>query len=116
MGNNQIEQKLATLDLSLPVLPASKGIYKRCLVDGNKLYVSGHISVNTDGSPITGKLGKDMDDEQGKMAARQCGLAMLSSIKGHFGNLDIVKRLIKLLGMVNSTAEYEKHPIVINGC
>ena len=116
MPDKSIEEKLQALGYTLPVLPASKGIYKRCLVDGNHLYVSGHISVNTDGSPITGKLGKDLNEEQGKVAARQCGLAILSSIQNHFGNLDKVKRVIKLLGMVNATPDYEKHPIVINGC
>lgn len=116
MTNKSIEEKLKELGYELPALPSSKGIYKRCLVDGNHLYVSGHISVNTDGSSITGKLGKDLTEEQGKVAARQCGLAILTSIKDHFGSLDKVKRVIKLLGMVNSTADYEKHPIVINGC
>jgi enamine deaminase RidA (YjgF/YER057c/UK114 family) len=116
MSNKTIEEKLQELGYALPALPASKGIYKRCLVDGNHLYVSGHISVNTDGSSITGKLGKDISDEDGKVAAKQCGLAILSSIKDHFGNLDKVKRVIKLLGMVNATPDYEKHPIVINGC
>jgi enamine deaminase RidA (YjgF/YER057c/UK114 family) len=116
MANNSIEQKLAEMNLSLPVLPVSKGVYKRCLADGNKLYISGHISVNTDGSPITGKLGKDLDEEQGKMAARQCGLAILSAIKEHTGSLEKVRRVIKILGIVNAIPEYEKHPVVINGC
>ena len=116
MSGETIEQKLQKLGYSLPVLPTSKGIYKRCLIDGHLLYVSGHISVNSDGTSITGKLGKDLSDEQGKIAARQCGLAILSSIKEHFGDLQKVKRVIKLLGMVNATSEYEKHPIVINGC
>ena len=116
MSDKTIEEKLKELGYELPSLPASKGIYKRCLIDGKNLYVSGHISVNTDGSSITGKLGKDLNEEQGKAAARQCGLAILSSIKDHFGTLDTVKRVMKLLGMVNATADYEKHPIVINGC
>ena len=116
MANKSIEEKLEELGYTLPSLPASKGIYKRCLVDGHHLYVSGHISVNTDGSSITGKLGKDLDDEQGKVAARQCGLAILSSIKEQFGSFDKIKRVIKLLGMVNAVPEYEKHPVVINGC
>lgn len=116
MQTKTIEEKLQELDLTLPVLPTSKGIYKRCLVEGNHLYVSGHISVNTDGSSITGKLGKDLNEEQGKIAARQCGLAILTSIKAHFGSLDKVKRVIKILGMVNCIPEYEKQPIVINGC
>ena len=111
-----IEQKLSELNLSLPVLPASKGIYKKCLVVENLLYVSGHVSVKTDGSFITGKLGKDLSDEEGKIAARQCGLAILSSLKEHLGDLDKIKRVIRILGMVNSIPEYENHPVIINGC
>lgn len=116
MSNKTIEEKLKELGYELPTLPASKGIYKRCLIDGKNLYVSGHISVNTDGSSITGKLGKDLSEEQGKAAARQCGLAILSSLKAELGDLEKVKRVMKVLGMVNSTPEYEKHPVVINGC
>jgi enamine deaminase RidA (YjgF/YER057c/UK114 family) len=116
MKANTIEQKLTELGLQLPQLPASKGIYKSCLVVGNLLYVSGHVSVNADGTFITGKLGQEVDEEQGKLAARQCGLGMLASVKKHFGNLDKIKRVVKLLGMVNATADYTKHPVVINGC
>ena len=116
MSNASIEDKLKQLGYELPVLPTSKGIYKRCVIDGHHLYVSGHISVNTNGSAITGKLGKDLSEDEGKFAARQCGLAILSSIREQFGNLEKVKRVIKLLGMVNATADYEKHPVVINGC
>jgi len=116
MSNASIEDKLKQLGYELPVLPTSKGIYKRCVIDGHHLYVSGHISVNTNGSAITGKLGKDLSEDEGKFAARQCGLAILSSIREQFGNLEKVKRVIKLLGMVNATADYEKHPLVINGC
>jgi enamine deaminase RidA (YjgF/YER057c/UK114 family) len=116
MPNKSIEEKLKDLGYELPTLPASKGIYKRCLIDGKNLYVSGHISVNTDGSSITGKLGKDLNEEQGKTAARQCGLAILSSLKAEVGDLQKIKRVMKVLGMVNATPDYEKHPIVINGC
>lgn len=111
-----VEQKLKDLGLSLPILPGSKGIYKRCLVTGNHLYVSGHVSVNSDGSYITGKLGKDLNEEQGKEAAQQCGLGILVSVKDVMGDLQKIKRVIKLLGMVNSIPDYEKHPLVINGC
>ena len=116
MSTNNIEQKLAAMGLSLPVVPASKGIYKRCLVDNKHLYVSGHVSVNTDGSFISGKVGKDITEEEAVIAARQSGLAILSSIKDHLGSLDKVKRVIKLLGMVNSIPEFEKHALIINGC
>jgi enamine deaminase RidA (YjgF/YER057c/UK114 family) len=116
MQDDAIEKKLRELGLKLPVLPASKGIYKRCLQEGNMLFVSGHVSVNSDGTYITGKLGKDISEEDGKIAARQCGLAILTSLKDHLGSLDRLKRVIKILGMVNATPEFEKHAIVINGC
>lgn len=111
-----IEEKLAELGLELPVLPGSKGIYKSCLQTGSHVYVSGHVSIQTDGSFIKGKLGLDISDEEGQLAARQCGLAMLTSLKKHLGDLGRIKRVIKLLGMVNATPEYEKHPVIINGC
>lgn len=111
-----IEEKLAELGLELPVLPGSKGIYKSCLQTGSHVYVSGHVSIRTDGSFIKGKLGLDISDEDGQLAARQCGLAMLTSLKKHLGDLGRIKRVIKLLGMVNATPEYEKHPVIINGC
>ena len=116
MSNKSVEEKISELGYELPTLPASKGIYKRCLIDGKNVYVSGHISVNTDGSSITGKLGKDLSEEQGKVAARQCGLAILSSLKAELGDLQKIKRVMKVFGMVNATPDYEKHPIVINGC
>ena len=111
-----IEKKLAEIGLTLPIIPASKGIYKSCLTIGNLVYVSGHVSIQTEGVYITGKLGQELNEEQGKIAARQCGLAMLVSLKKHLGDLDKIKRVVKLLGMVNCTPTYEKHPIVINGC
>ncbi len=113
---NIIEKKLESLNLSLPTLPGSKGIYKSCLTIDKLVYVSGHVSINTDGSYIIGKLGDNVDEAQGKIAARQCGLAMLVSLKNHLGDLDKIKRVVKILGMVNATPDYEKQPIVINGC
>lgn len=111
-----IEEKLTELGLELPVLPGSKGIYKSCLQTGSHVYVSGHVSIRTDGSFIKGKLGLDISDEDGQLAARQCGLAMLTSLKKQLGDLGRIKRVIKLLGMVNATPEYERHPVIINGC
>lgn len=116
MTQSSIEEKLKALGHSLPQLPGSKGIYKSCLQVGDLLYVSGHISINTDGSAITGKVGDTVSDEEAVRAARQCGLAILTSIKNHTGNLDKVKRVIKVLGMVNATPNYTQHAIIINGC
>jgi hypothetical protein len=72
--------------------------------------------VRNDKSLIKGRLGQDMDIEQGKLAAQQVALAMLSTIKTNFGSLNKVKRVIKVLGMVNCTDDFERHPNVINGC
>ena len=116
MNTRNTEQKLTELGLVLPTLPGSKGIYKSCLEVGNLLYVSGHVSINEDGSFIIGKVGADVDDDEAKRAALQCGLAILSSIKAHFGNLNRIKRVIKILGMVNAIPEYTKHALIINGC
>lgn len=116
MSKNNIEQKLDSLGLSFPATKPSKGIYKSCLTVGSLVYVSGHVSMKTDGSYINGKLGKDLSEEEGKVAARQCGLAILGSLKTHLGSLDRIKRVVKILGMVNATPDYKEHPVVINGC
>ena len=63
-----------------------------------------------------GRVGRDLDSDAGKAAARQVGLAILATLVAHLGSLDRIKRVIKVLGMVNATAEFEEHPYVINGC
>ena len=110
------EAAFAQLGLSLPPAPQPLGVYKPYLIDGKYLYVSGHGPVQDDKSLIIGRIGADMDIEAGKGAARQVGLTILSTIKTHLGSLDRVKRVIKVLGMVNCTADFERHPYVINGC
>lgn len=106
----------ANLNLLLPPAPLPLGVYKPYLIDGNHLYVSGHGPFRDDKSLIIGRIGQDMDIEEGKLAARQVGLSILSTIKTHLGSLDRVKRVIKVLGMVNCVPEFERHPYVINGC
>jgi enamine deaminase RidA (YjgF/YER057c/UK114 family) len=110
------EENFADLGLALPPAPKPLGVYKPCLIDGKYLYLSGHGTVQEDGSLIIGRIGVDMDIEAGKLAARQVGLAMLATIKANVGSLNKVKRVIKVLGMVNATADFERHPYVINGC
>lgn len=92
------------------------GVYKPALIDGSHLYLSGHGPVLEDQSLMKGRIGRDMGEEEGKMAARQVGLTMLATIRTHIGSLDNIKRVIKVLGMVNCTPEFEKHPYIINGC
>ncbi len=110
------EQNFEKLGLILPPAPKPLGVYTPCLVVGNFLYLSGHGTVKTDGSLIVGRIGEDLDIEQGKLAARQVGLAMLATIKSSIGSLDRVKRVIKVLGMVNCVPSFERHPYVMNGC
>lgn len=110
------EQRFAQLGLTLPPAPTPIGVYKPCLVDGKYLYVSGHGTVKEDRSLIKGRIGDDMDMEQGKLAARQVGLAILATIKANIGSLNKIKRVIKVLGMVNCVPDFERHPYIINGC
>lgn len=110
------ESNFSKLGLILPPAPKPLGVYKPCLIDGNHLYLSGHGTVKEDGSLIIGRVGLDMDMAEGKLAARQVGLAMLATIKANLGSLNRVKRVIKVLGMINCTADFERHPFVINGC
>jgi enamine deaminase RidA (YjgF/YER057c/UK114 family) len=110
------EQNFKALNETLPVIPVPKAIYKPCLIDGKYLYVSGHVPIRADGTRIAGKVGQDIDAEEAKKIARLVGLCILSSVRNHLGSLDKVKRVIKILGMVNATPEFERHPFVINGC
>jgi enamine deaminase RidA (YjgF/YER057c/UK114 family) len=113
---NTPEQNFAALGLNLPPAPQPLGVYKPYLIDGKYLYVSGHGTVKDDKTLIIGRIGETMTAEDGKLAARQVGLAILSTIKTNLGSLDKVKRVIKVLGMVNCTPDFEKHPFIINGC
>lgn len=113
---NTPEQNFAALGLTLPPAPKPVGVYKPSLIDGNHLYVSGHGTVKEDGTLIIGRIGVQLTAEEGKLAARQVGLAILATIRAKLGSLDKVKRVIKVLGMVNCTPDFEKHPFIINGC
>jgi enamine deaminase RidA (YjgF/YER057c/UK114 family) len=110
------EERFSKLGLVLPPAPAPVGVYKPSLIDGKYLYLSGHGPVKENKELIVGRIGRDLDMEQGKLAARQVGLAMLATIRSKVGSLNEVKRVIKVLGMVNCVPEFEKHPYIINGC
>ena len=112
MKNSETIKKLG---LVFPPSPKPLGVYRPTLVVDHFLYVSGHGPVNNDGSLIQGKVGADLDREEGKVAARQVGLTMLSTIINNYGDIDNIKRVVKVLGMVNATPEFKWHPFVING-
>ncbi|MFN3665952.1 MAG: RidA family protein [Sediminibacterium sp.] len=110
------DEAFEALQLTLPPAPAPLGVYKPCLVDGNHLYLSGHGTLQNDGSWIVGIVGLDMDNETAKLAARQVGLAMLATIRQSLGSFNKIKRVIKVFGMVNAVQGFSDHPFVINGC
>jgi enamine deaminase RidA (YjgF/YER057c/UK114 family) len=116
MPDQTAEKNFAALGLQLPPAPTPMGVYKPCLVNGKYLYVSGHGPMQDDRTLIIGRVGAGLDIEQAKLAARQTGLAILATIRAHLGSLDKVKRVIKVLGMVGCTPEFDRHPYVINGC
>jgi len=111
-ADKQLEQS----GLHLPPASDPKGLYKSCLIDGKHLYLSGHLPVQDDNSTITGRIGNELTKEDGKLAARQVGLSMLSTIKKNLDSLNRVKRVIKIFGMVNCVPEFDQQPYVINGC
>jgi enamine deaminase RidA (YjgF/YER057c/UK114 family) len=92
------------------------GVYKPFLQVGNFVYVSGHGTVKEDGSLIIGRIGKELTMEEGKAAAQQVGLAILATLKENLGSFNRIRRVIKVLGMVNCVSDFERHPFVVNGC
>src|SRR5215470_3354847 len=109
------EARLTELKLELPPAPKPVATYVTAVRHGDLLYVSGHGPLRPDGSMHVGRLGADLDVAAGQAAARQTGLAILATVRSHLGSLDKVVRLVKVLGMVNSTPEFGEQPKVING-
>jgi enamine deaminase RidA (YjgF/YER057c/UK114 family) len=110
------ESRIVELKLELPTAPVPVAVYKSLVIAGSMAYVSGHGPLRVDGTMITGRVGDELTLDEGKVAARQVGLAILATLRKHLGSLDHVKRVIKLLGMVNSATDFYDHPKVINGC
>lgn len=110
------EARVAELKLEFPPAPKPMGVYKPAVQVGDLLYVSGHGPLKPDKTLVTGRVGDDLTEEQGKAAARQVGLTILATLQSHLGSLDRVVRTVKVLGMVNAAPDFGHHPQVINGC
>ena len=109
-------KKFKEINIELPAPKDPVGAYAASKIIGNLLYISGQISINDKGDLIKGKLGKDLDVDQGYEAAKRCGLAIISQVKKACGDdLSKVKSCIKLTGYVNSTDDFTDQPKVING-
>lgn len=107
--------RLAESGVILPPAPPPAGLYKPVLIVDHFLYVSGQGPMTSDGTYVTGRVGDSLSLDEGKAAARQVGLTMLATIREHFGDIDRIKRVVKVLGMVNCTPDFGKQPLVING-
>lgn len=110
------EERLKERGLALGPVPQPVANYVGCVRTGNLVFVSGHGPEKWPaGSPWTGKVGRELSLEEGYAAAQQCALNMLATLKAEIGDLSRVRRVIKLLGMVNSDPEFDQQPNVING-
>lgn len=107
--------KEKNIKLIKPVAPIAN--YVKAVQVGKLVYLSGHGPDKPEGGQMIGKVGTELTLEQGKEAARLTGISMISTLRGFLGgDLNKVKRIVKLLGMVNSTPDFGQHPMVINGC
>jgi enamine deaminase RidA (YjgF/YER057c/UK114 family) len=111
----QVEARLKEMGIKLP--PAVKPVanYVPAVRTGNLVFLSGHGPFTEDGSLITGKVGSELTSEQGYEAARRVAIGLLGSLKAEIGDLESVKRVVKLLGLVNCTSDFTDQPKVING-
>ncbi|MBN1851186.1 MAG: RidA family protein [Pirellulales bacterium] len=109
------EESLTRLAVVLPPPGKPMGLYCPILVDGSRAYLSGHGPLQPDGSLLTGRLGDDLQEEDGYVAARQTALAVLATLRGYLGSLNRIERLIKTVGMVQCTPDFHTVPAVING-
>ena len=110
-----IESRLTQLGIQLPPTPAPGGVYTPVVIVDNLAYVSGQVPYGPDGKLVVGRVGSDLTEEQGAAAARTVALTMLATVKASLGSLNRVKRVVKVLGFVNCTPEFHKHPAVMNG-
>ena len=110
------EDKIKELKIELPEAKPPVGNYVATKIVGNLLYVSGQVSINSNGELIKGKVGKDLTTDEAYKAAKRCGISIISQVKKACeGDLSKVKSCIKLTGFVNSTDDYTEQPKVING-
>ena len=102
------------IDLTHPAAPVAN--YVPAVSTGNLVYLSGKGPTQSDGTMMSGKVGSDLDIDQGYEAARLVGIQLLAGLREHIGDLNRVSQVVKVLGMVNSAPDFEDHPKVINGC
>jgi enamine deaminase RidA (YjgF/YER057c/UK114 family) len=110
------DARLKELKIELPPVPKPAGQYVHAVRTGNLLFLAGKGPHNPDGSTPKGKVGRDVTTEEAYKHARSVGLTLIAVMKETLGSLDRVKRVVKVLGMVNAVPEFGDQPKVINGC
>ena len=110
-----IQQKLQQLGITLPPVSVPAAAYVPFVQTGNLVFLSGHLA-RKDGKPWVGQLGKDMTTEQGKEAARAIAIDLMGTLQAAVGDLSKVKRIVKVMSLVNSTPDYTEQHLVTNGC
>ncbi len=114
-GGADVMAKLEELGISLPDVPPPVANYVNAVPTGNLIFLAGKGPNRPEGGYITGKVGQDLTEEEGYAAARLTGIVQLAALKAEIGDLNRVKRIVKVLGMVNATPDFTNHPEVING-
>lgn len=110
-----IEEKLASLGITLPVPPAPAGSYVPVVISGNLAFVAGQIPAEGGQVKFKGKVGRDLPVEAGQQAARLCTINALAQLKAALGSLDRIKRFVKVTGFVNCDPSFIEQPKVVNG-
>ncbi|MGI9545409.1 MAG: RidA family protein [Cyclobacteriaceae bacterium] len=110
-----VEQKIESLGITLPEVGAPVANYVNTVRTGNLVFTAGKGPNLPDGGHVTGKVGQDLTIEEGYEAARLTAIQQLAALKAELGDLDKVKRVVKVLGMVNATPDFKDHPKVVNG-
>ena len=110
-----VEERLRELGIELPEPPPPLGNYIGAVTVGNLVFLSGHGPRSASGEYSSGKVGGELTPEQGQEEARQVGLNMLATLRAEIGDLDRVRRVVKVLGMVNAAPDFRNHPKVIDG-
>ncbi len=109
-----IHDKLAALNITLPAVSAPAAAYLPFVQTGNLVFLSGHLA-KKDGAVIVGQLGKNVTTAEGKLAARAIAIDLMGTLQAAVGDLSRVKRIVKLMSLVNSTADFTEHHLVTNG-
>ena len=115
-STSKIEERISMLGHQLPSASTPAGSYISCVRSGNMIYTAGHLPFDVNGELITGKVGKDVTEEEAAHAAEMVTLGILATLKNEISNLDDIKRIVKVTGFVAAVDNFEKHPTVLNGC